>query len=99
MEMNQDSIHLLRMIKGLCCKFDPTRQETRAIVAADKAIMCCMREGHMSNLQYFEKFNALVDMALSYRSSIGHSNALVNLERQKWELTGTMQQPSRRPRP
>lgn len=72
-EVDQDSIHLLRMIKGRCCKFDPTRQETRAIVAADKAIMCYVQEGHVTNSQYFERFNTLVDTALSYGSSIGHS--------------------------
>ena len=34
METSQDSISLLQKIKGICCKFDPTRQEARAIVAA-----------------------------------------------------------------
>ena len=78
MEADQDSIRLLRMIKGLCCKFDLTKQETRAIVAADKAIICYVQEGHVSNSQYFERFNALVDTAISYGSSIGHSKVLVN---------------------
>lgn len=79
-EADQDSIRLLRMIKGLCCKFDPTKQEARAIVAADKVIICYVQEGHVSNSQYFERFNALVDTAISYGSSIGHSKALVNSE-------------------
>ena len=80
METSQDSISLLRKIKGICCKFDPTRQEARAIVAADKAIMCYVQEAHVSNSQYFERFNALIDTALSYRSRIGHSRALVTAE-------------------
>lgn len=80
MEALQDSISLLRKIKGLCCKFDPTRQETRAIVAADKTIMCYVQEGHVTNSQYFECFNTLVDTALSYGSSIGQSRALVGAE-------------------
>jgi len=79
-EGRQDSISLLRKIKGICCKFDPTRQEARAIVAADKAIMCYVQEAHVTNSQYFEHFNALVDTALSYGSSIGHSRALVTAE-------------------
>ena len=83
MESQQDSISLLRKIKGLCCKFDPTKQETRAIVAADKAIMYYVQEAHVSNSQYFERFNALVDTALSYGSSIGHSKALVSSELSK----------------
>ena len=49
-------------------------------MAADKAIMCYVQEGHVSNSQYFERFNALVDMALSNGSSISHSKALVNSE-------------------
>jgi len=83
LEASQDSIRLLKLIKGLCCKFDPTKQETRAIVAADKAIMCYVQEWHTSNSQYFERFNALVDTALSYGSSIGHSKALVSAELEK----------------
>ena len=79
-EAVQDSIRLLGMIKGLCCKFDPTKQEVRAIVAVDKAKMCYVQEGHVSNSQYFERFNALVDTAISYGSSIGHSKVIVNLE-------------------
>ena len=49
-------------------------------MAADKAIMCYVQEGHVSNSEYFERFNALVDMAISYRSSIGQSKALVDVE-------------------
>lgn len=49
-------------------------------MAADKAIICSVQDGHVSNSQYFERINALVDTALSYRSSIGHSEALLNLE-------------------
>jgi hypothetical protein len=85
LKASQDCICLLRMIKGLCCKFDPTRQEVRAIVAADKAIMCYIQEGHVTNSHYFEHFNALVDTVLSYGSIIGHSKALVNSELVKME--------------
>lgn len=77
MEAEQDSISLLRMIKGLCCKFDPTKQEARAIVPVDKAIMCYMQESHTTNLQYFKKFNALVDTTLRYKSSSWPSKSLV----------------------
>lgn len=94
LEARQDSIGLLRMIKGLCCKFDPTKQETRAIVAADKAIMCYVQDGHVSNSQYFERFNALVDTALSYGSSIGHSRALVGAELVKMGTTRDSATPS-----
>lgn len=78
-EADQDSIHLLRIIKGLCRKFN-TKQETRTITATDKAIICYVQEGHISNSQYLERFNALVDTTLNYRSSIRHSKALVSSE-------------------
>eukprot|EP00804_Cyclotella_cryptica_P007796 CCRYP_001377-RA/>CCRYP_001377-RA protein AED:0.71 eAED:0.39 QI:0/0/0/0.66/0/0/3/0/576 len=80
MEAQEDSISLLWKIKVLCCKFHPTKKETRAIVAADKAIMCYVQEAHVMNSQYFEHFNAMVDTALNYGSSIGHSRALVSAE-------------------
>eukprot|EP00804_Cyclotella_cryptica_P016582 CCRYP_020530-RA/>CCRYP_020530-RA protein AED:0.64 eAED:0.30 QI:0/-1/0/1/-1/1/1/0/420 len=87
LEASQDSIELLRKIEGLCCKFDPTKQETQAIVAADKAIMRYVQEGHVSNSQYFKRFNALVDTAISYWSSIGQSKALVTAELVKMGTT------------
>ncbi len=37
----------------------------------------------MSNSDNFERFNALVETALSYGRSIGHSKALVNSELDK----------------
>jgi hypothetical protein len=51
-ENSQDRIHLLRMTKSLCCKFGPTKQEARAIMAADKTIMCYIQEGHVSISEY-----------------------------------------------
>lgn len=43
----KDIIQLLHLIKGLCCKFDPTKKKTRDIVAANKVIMCVVQEIHM----------------------------------------------------
>ena len=46
--------------------FDPTKQETWAIVAADKAQMSFIQDGYVSNSEYIERFNALVETVLSY---------------------------------
>lgn len=58
-------------------------------MVADKAIMCYVQESHISSLEYFERFNALVDSAISYGSSIGHSAALVNSELSKMGMDWT----------
>jgi hypothetical protein len=73
MSNSQKAISLLRKIKGICRKFDSTRQGTRAIVAADKQIHVFFQRNDMTNDDYFEQFNALVDTAESYGSSLGMS--------------------------
>ena len=65
------------MTKGICWNFDPTKKETQAIVAADKAILSFIQDGYVTNSEYFERFNALVETVLRYGSSIGHSKAMV----------------------
>ena len=50
--------------QGHMLNFDPTKQETRAIVAADKAILSFIQDGHVTNSEYFES-NALVEKVLS----------------------------------
>ena len=60
--------------QGHMLEFDTTKQETRAIVAADKTVMSFIQYGCVSNSEYFERFNALVKTALSCGSSIGHSH-------------------------
>jgi hypothetical protein len=37
MEMTQDSVLLLRRVKGLCCRFDATKQNVRAIITSTRA--------------------------------------------------------------
>eukprot|EP00804_Cyclotella_cryptica_P023700 CCRYP_019316-RA/>CCRYP_019316-RA protein AED:0.38 eAED:0.25 QI:0/0/0/1/0/0/2/0/908 len=76
----QNAISLLRKNKGFCCKFDATKQGTRAIVAADKQIYIFFQQNDVTNDEYFEQFNALVDTAESYGSSLGMSRGLVDEE-------------------
>ena len=83
------------MIMDFATKFDPTKQVTRAIMAADKAIMCYIQEAHVPISEYFKRFNALVDTALSYGSSIGPSRSLVNSELAKMGTDQIEQQASR----
>lgn len=78
MSSSQNVISLLRKIKGFCSKFDSTKQGTRAIVAADKQIYFFFQHNNMTNNDYFEQFNALIDMAESYRSSLVMSRGLVD---------------------
>ena len=84
---NQDGVELVRKIKGLCCRFDTTKQAVRAIVGADKGIYLFTQLNGVSNDEYFEQFNALVDTAESYGSSLGHSKALVDAQLAKEGLT------------
>lgn len=76
----QNAISLLRKIKGLCCRFDATRQGTRAIVAADKQIYVFFQQSDVTNNDYFEQVNVLVDTAESNGSSLGMSRILVDEE-------------------
>lgn len=76
----QNAISLLRRIKGFCYKFDATKQGTRAIAAADKQIYVFYQKNDVKNDDYFEQFNALVDTAESYGSSIGMTRGLVDEE-------------------
>ena len=80
MSCSQNVISLLQKIKGFCCKFDSMKQGTRAIVAADKQIYVFFQRNDMTNDDYFEQFNALVDTAASYGSSLGMSRGLVDEE-------------------
>jgi hypothetical protein len=52
----------------------------RAITTADKAIFLFYQHDGMSNTDYFEQFNAMVESAQSYGSSLGVSEGLRNLE-------------------
>ena len=88
MSGSQNAISLLQKIKGLCCKFDSTRQRTRVIVAADKQIYVFFQRNDMTNDNCFEQCNALVDTAESYGSSLGMSQGLVDEE---LKLMGTDQ--------
>ncbi len=47
-------------------------------MAAHKAIMSFIQDGYVLNSEYFERFNALVKIALSFGSSIGHSHYYYN---------------------
>jgi hypothetical protein len=76
----QNAISLLRKIKGFCCRFDATKQGTRAIVAADKQIFVFFQRSDVTNDDYFEQFKALVDTAESYGSSLGMSRGLTDEE-------------------
>ena len=80
MSGSQNAISLLHKIKGFCCKFDSTKQGNGAIVAADKQIYTFFQRNDMTNDDYFEQFNALVDTAESYGSSLGMSRGLVDEE-------------------
>ena len=83
---NQNGVELLRKIKALCCRFDSTKQATRAIVGADKGIFLFTQRNGMSNDSYFEQFNALVDTAESYGSSLGRSESLFVAELNKMRV-------------
>lgn len=76
----RNAITLLQKIKGFCCKFDATKQATRAIVATDKQIYMFFQKSDMTTDNYFEQFNALVDTTKSYGSSLGMSKGLVDEE-------------------
>ena len=83
----QDAVVLLRKIKALCCRFDATKQPTRAIVGADKGIYLFVQKNGVSNDAFFEQFNALVDTADSYGSNLGLSSTLTDAELVKMGVT------------
>ena len=84
---DQDGVSLLKKIKARCCRFDATKQETRAIVGADKGIFLFTQKRGVTNDSYFEQFNALVDAAESYGSGLGYSPTLTDAELRKLGTT------------
>ncbi len=45
--------------QGHMLEFETTKQDTRAIMAAQKAILSFTQDRYVSNSEYFERFNAL----------------------------------------
>ena len=77
----QDAIGLIALIKSITFKFEDQKFLPLALYQA-KANLYNLRQGLMSNHDYLQRFNNLVDVALTYNGQL-HDQAIVDIVTEK----------------
>ena len=75
--IDQDVIRLISMIKSITFKFEDQKFLPLALYQA-KANLYNMRQGSMSNHDYLQRFNNLVDVATAYNGQL-HDQAIIDI--------------------
>ena len=78
---DQDVIRLISLIKSITFKFEDQKFLPLALYQA-KANLYNMRQGNLSNHDYLQRFNNLVDVATAYKGQL-HDQAIVDIVTEK----------------
>jgi hypothetical protein len=71
MQVNKDPVTLLQVIKGLTFKFDNEKEYEMSLVKAIDKLYQTYQTKDLSNIQYLEKFNNLINVIEHYGGTIG----------------------------
>jgi hypothetical protein len=71
MHLNKDSLMLLKTIKGLTFQFDGEKEYEMSLVDAMDKLYRMFQTREMSNTQFRDKFNNLIDIIEHYGGSVG----------------------------
>ena len=71
MHMNKDSLMLLKTIKGLTFQFDGEKEYEMSLVDAMDKLYRMFQTKEMTNTQFRDKFNNLIDIIEHYGGSVG----------------------------
>jgi hypothetical protein len=71
MHLDKDPITLLQAIKGLTFKFDNEKEYEMSLVEVIDKLYQTYQTKDMSNIQYLEKFNNLINVIELYGGTIG----------------------------
>eukprot|EP00526_Cylindrotheca_closterium_P009686 CAMPEP_0113622236 /NCGR_PEP_ID=MMETSP0017_2-20120614/11385_1 /TAXON_ID=2856 /ORGANISM="Cylindrotheca closterium" /LENGTH=421 /DNA_ID=CAMNT_0000532043 /DNA_START=133 /DNA_END=1395 /DNA_ORIENTATION=- /assembly_acc=CAM_ASM_000147 len=71
-----DSMALLKLVQEVCTKQTTTKQSEEAAVTADRRLLN-FRQGKLTNLEYYDSFKDLIDVAKQANCALGASIATV----------------------
>jgi hypothetical protein len=71
MHVDKDPVTLLKVIKGLTFKFDNEKEYEMSLVETINKMYRTYQMKDLSNIQYFENFNNLINFIEHYGGSIG----------------------------
>ena len=82
---SEDMIELLKMIRGICCKFGDTHQGVWALTQAKKQTYLFVQGNNMSNDAYLKQFKAHIDTVEAHGGTFSDEPGLIEAE---FEIAG-----------
>eukprot|EP00569_Conticribra_weissflogii_P008200 CAMPEP_0171363762 /NCGR_PEP_ID=MMETSP0879-20121228/3564_1 /TAXON_ID=67004 /ORGANISM="Thalassiosira weissflogii, Strain CCMP1336" /LENGTH=562 /DNA_ID=CAMNT_0011870969 /DNA_START=26 /DNA_END=1714 /DNA_ORIENTATION=- len=71
-EVNQDVVGLMELIRGICCKYDASCEPVMSLVQAKRRVYTCYQGQKQPNDEYAEELAAYADVVEAYGGQFGN---------------------------